>query len=108
VFSVSERDPVVHSFTEKPQGDGSWINGGFFVLDSRVFDMIDGDDTVWEKAPMRRLARNGELVAFRHDGFWQPMDTLRDKNVLEQLWDGGEAPWRVWERRVWRPKAAVG
>jgi glucose-1-phosphate cytidylyltransferase len=103
VFSLSEHDPVVHSFTEKPQGDGSWINGGFFVLDPGAIDYIDGDDTVWEQAPMRQLANDGELVAYRHDGFWQPMDSLRDKSVLEGLWAGGSAPWRVWETDGRRP-----
>jgi glucose-1-phosphate cytidylyltransferase len=105
VFSVSEHDPVVHSFTEKPQGDGSWINGGFFVLDPRVLDYIDGDDTIFEKSPMRRLASDGQLVAYRHDGFWQSMDTLHDKTLLENLWASGHAPWRIWESRVWQPKA---
>jgi glucose-1-phosphate cytidylyltransferase len=97
VFSLTEHDPVVHSFTEKPHGDGSWINGGFFVLNPDAIDYVEGDDTVWEQAPMRRLASDGELVAYRHDGFWQPMDSLRDKSVLEGLWAGGSAPWRVWD-----------
>jgi glucose-1-phosphate cytidylyltransferase len=97
VFSVSEHDPLVHSFTEKPKGDGSWINGGFFVLEPECLDYIDSDDTVWEQAPMRRLASEGQLVAFRHAGFWQPMDSLRDKKVLVDLWESGHAPWRVWQ-----------
>jgi glucose-1-phosphate cytidylyltransferase len=97
VFSLTEHDPVVHSFTEKPQGDGSWINGGFFVLNPDAIDYVEGDDTVWEQAPMRQLANDGELVAYRHAGFWQPMDSLRDKSVLEGLWAGGSAPWRVWD-----------
>jgi glucose-1-phosphate cytidylyltransferase len=90
----------VGSFTEKPRGDSTadeaWINGGFFVLEPAVLDSIDGDATVWEREPLERLARGGQLAAFRHEGFWQPMDTLRDKNVLEQLWAGGSPPWRVW------------
>ena len=86
----------VHGFREKPLGDGAWINGGFFVLEPRVLDLISGDDTVWEREPMEALARNGQLTAYRHDGFWQPMDTLRDKNYLQSLWDSGKAPWRTW------------
>ncbi|HEX6097456.1 MAG TPA: glucose-1-phosphate cytidylyltransferase [Thermoanaerobaculia bacterium] len=86
----------ISAFSEKPPGDGGWINGGFFVLEPSVLDYIAGDDTIWERAPLERLAREGELSAFRHDGFWQPMDTLRDKMQLEQLWASGQAPWRVW------------
>ena len=97
VFSVSEHDPLVHSYTEKPKGDGSWINGGFFVLEPKTLDYIDGDDTVWEQGPMRRLASDGQLVAFRHFGFWHPMDSLRDKKVLVDLWSSGRAPWKVWQ-----------
>ena len=86
----------ISAFAEKPPGDGGWINGGFFVLEPKVFDSIGGDDTVWERAPLERLAREGQLSAFRHAGFWQPMDTLRDKMHLEHLWATGQAPWRVW------------
>ena len=85
----------VRSFAEKPAGDGGLINGGFFVLDPSVLELIDGPDTIWERAPLERLAAMGELHAFRHDGFWQPMDTLRDKQYLEQLWLEG-APWKLW------------
>lgn len=85
------------SFQEKPEGDGGWINGGFFVLSPRVLDYIEGDDTVWEREPVQRLASEGNLVAYRHPGFWQPMDTLRDKNHLEDLWARGSAPWKVWK-----------
>lgn len=85
----------VTSFTEKPQGDGALINGGFFVADPSVLDLIDGPDTIWERDPLERLASSGELVAYRHDGFWQPMDTLRDKLYLEDLWQDG-APWKCW------------
>ncbi len=84
------------SFQEKPQGDGGWINGGFFVLNPKVIDYIDDDQTVWEREPMERLAREGQINAWLHRGFWQPMDTLRDKNHLEELWSSGKAPWKVW------------
>lgn len=86
----------VHSFQEKPAGDGSWINGGFFVLEPSVLDRITGDSTVFEKDPLEGLASEGQLVACKHQGFWQPMDTLRDKQQLEELWSGGSAPWKVW------------
>lgn len=85
----------VRSFREKPAGDGGLINGGFFVADPSVLDLIDGPETVWEQAPLEKLASTGELVAYRHDGFWQPMDTLRDKMLLEDLWQNG-APWKCW------------
>jgi glucose-1-phosphate cytidylyltransferase len=86
----------VSSFREKPLGDGAWINGGFFVCEPDVFNYIDGDDTVWEQEPLQRLSKGDTLGAFKHHGFWHPMDTLRDKNVLEELWQRGEAPWKVW------------
>ncbi len=86
----------VAGFQEKPEGDGGWINGGFFVLSPEVFNYISGDDTVWEKEPMENLAQDGQLAAFQHSGFWQPMDTLRDKNHLEELWNSERAPWKVW------------
>jgi glucose-1-phosphate cytidylyltransferase len=86
----------VRGFQEKPRGDGGWINGGFFVLCPSVLDLIEGDHTVWELDPLQTLARNGDLAAFHHDGFWQPMDTLRDKHQLEALWNSGKAPWKVW------------
>jgi glucose-1-phosphate cytidylyltransferase len=87
---------VVHGFQEKPKGDGSWINGGFFVLQPEVFDVLEGDNTILEREPLERLAGRGELVAYKHQGFWQPMDTLRDKNYLEELWKSRQAPWQVW------------
>ena len=87
----------IRSFTEKPEGDGYWINGGFFVLESAIFDYIDSDDTVWERGPLEQLAAAGELAAWRHDGFWQPMDTLRDHIALEALWNDGNAPWKTWK-----------
>lgn len=83
-------------FQEKPRGDGDWINGGFFVLEPAALDTISGDDTLWEKEPMQDLAASGQLAAFRHHGFWQPMDTLRDKSLLDDLWTGGRAPWKLW------------
>lgn len=86
----------VLGFQEKPPGDGAWINGGFFVLSPRVLQFIDGDETSWEGRPLEHIASTGELEAFEHCGFWQPMDTLRDKNNLEQLWASGNAPWKCW------------
>lgn len=86
----------VASFQEKPIGDGSWVNGGFFVLEPDVFELIDGDNSSWEARPLEKLARNGELFAYQHKGFWQSMDTLRDKLYLEQLWNSGKAPWKLW------------
>jgi glucose-1-phosphate cytidylyltransferase len=83
-------------FQEKPRGDGDWINGGFFVLSPTALDSIEGDDTLWENEPLQQLAAAGQLAAFRHQGFWQPMDTLRDKNHLEELWSSGQAPWKLW------------
>ncbi len=87
----------IRSFQEKPQGDGGWISGGFFVLSPRVIDYLDGDDTVWERTPMQRLASDGQMSAYLHRGFWQPMDTLRDKTLLEDLWNSGQAPWKAWD-----------
>ncbi len=86
----------VANFEEKPHGDGGWINGGFFILSPNVIDYIEHDATVWERDPMERLAREGQLSAYLHQGFWQPMDTLRDKQHLEELWQSGSAPWKVW------------
>lgn len=91
-------DMRVTGFAEKPKGDGGSINGGFFVLSPRCIDLIEGDATVWEAEPLNRLAAMGELMAFRHEDFWQPMDTLREKNQLEDLWASGRAPWKQWER----------
>ena len=96
-FSLGRDDHRIDSFKEKPEGDGAWVNGGFFVLEPSVLDYIDGDETVWEREPLERLAGNGGLSAYKHSGFWQPMDTLRDKNVLEDMWQSGTAPWKVWQ-----------
>ncbi|MEN7530336.1 MULTISPECIES: glucose-1-phosphate cytidylyltransferase [unclassified Cupriavidus] len=96
-YGALERDDdKVSGFTEKPRGDGAWINGGFFVLQPEVLDLIEDDATSWEEAPMRALAKNGQMAAFEHTGFWQPMDTLREKNMLEDLWQSGKAPWKIW------------
>ncbi len=88
---------AVSQFSEKPQTMEGWINGAFFVLEPRVFDYIDGDETQWEREPMERLAADGQLMAYRHTSFWQCMDTLRDKKLLEELWQSGNAPWKIWE-----------
>lgn len=96
-FGALEMDgDRVLAFKEKPQGDGAWINGGFFVCSPGVFDTIEGDATLWEKEPLESLARQGQLSAYFHRGFWQPMDTLREKQHLEALWETGRAPWKVW------------
>lgn len=87
----------VRSFMEKPTGDGGWINGGFFVLNPSVIDLIEGDETLWERQPLEALAKSDQLQAYFHHGFWQPMDTLRDKTHLEELWTAGNAPWKTWE-----------
>jgi glucose-1-phosphate cytidylyltransferase len=97
---LDEGQTRIDAFKEKPTGDHSheqaWINGGFFVLEPQVLDYISGDDSVWEREPLEALARDGQLSAYRHTGFWQPMDTLRDRHVLEDLWHTGKAPWRIW------------
>ncbi len=95
-LELDEKDNVL-SFREKPRGDGAWINGGFFVLEPAVFDYIEGDETVWEREPLENLAKDGQLVAYKHRGFWKCMDTLRDKNELEKLWQSGNPPWKVWK-----------
>ena len=95
-FSLESGEDYIETFKEKPQGDGAWVNGGFFVLEPEVLDYIQDDETVWEKEPMEKLAQNGQLSAYRHKGFWQPMDTLRDKMMLEKLYLNGQAPWMIW------------
>ena len=94
-LNINSSNQVV-GFTEKPFGDGGWINGGFFVLEPSALDDIDGDDVIWEQAPMTSLAKNRELNAYYHRGFWKAMDTLRDKISLEQLWDSNNPPWKIW------------
>ena len=86
----------VKKFQEKPQGDGAWINGGYFVLSPKVFDYIEGDHTIWEQEPMHSLAKEKQMTVYIHEGFWQPMDTLREKNLLEELWGKKQAPWKIW------------
>ena len=86
----------IETFYEKPQDAEGWINGGFFVLSPKVLDYIDGDESIWERHPIERLARDGQLMGYRHDGFWSCMDTLKEKNYLEEMWNSGRAPWRIW------------
>ncbi len=93
---LGKNENRIKSFHEKPSGDGAWINGGYFVLEPEVIDYIDGDSTTWEQEPLQKLAQQGQLNAFKHDGFWQPMDTLRDKNLLDKLVENGNAPWVKW------------
>ena len=86
----------IAEFTEKPQTGEGWVNGGFFVLEPEVLEYIEGDETIWERGPLERLATDGQLMAYRHESFWHPMDTMRDRVHLEQLWSSGRAPWKVW------------
>ena len=95
-ITIYDEDQTVLSFLEKPRGDGSWINGGFFICEPKVFDYIEGDATIFEKEPMEQLAANGEMKAFNHIGFWKPMDTLRDKHELEESWVKNKAAWKTW------------
>jgi glucose-1-phosphate cytidylyltransferase len=95
--SLDVNNGKVATFKEKPKGDGSRINGGFFVLSPKVIDLMQDDNTIWEQEPMEILAKQGEMSVFDHDGFWQPMDTLRDKNYLEELWASDNAPWKIWQ-----------
>lgn len=94
-LSIGPADNI-SSFLEKPPGDNSWINGGFFVLEPEVVEYISGDDTVWERYPLEKISENKQLIAYKHKGFWHPMDTLRDKNYLNEIWKTGKAPWKVW------------
>jgi glucose-1-phosphate cytidylyltransferase len=95
-FQLADGSTEVRSFHEKPEGDGAWVNGGFFVLEPGVIDFIAGDLTTWEREPMERLSAQGELRAWRHGGFWQSMDSLRDRKLLQDIWDGGSPPWKIW------------
>ena len=95
--AVVTKDNIVTKFIEKPRGDGGRVNGGFFVLSPKVLDYIEGDQTIWEEAPMENLSHEGNMIAFEHEDFWQSMDTLRDKMYLEELWASGDAPWKVWK-----------
>ena len=94
---VEIKNDIVTSFQEKTQGDGGWINGGFFIIEPEIFDFIEGDSITWERAPLENLARGNHLAAWHHRGFWRPMDTLRDKVQLEELWESGRAPWKIWK-----------
>ena len=94
--ALNIRENKVISFKEKPPGDGNWINGGYFVLEPSVFDYLGDNSTVWEEEPVENLTRDGQLSTYKHSGFWQPLDTLRDKNKLEELWSKGNAPWKIW------------
>ncbi len=94
--ALNRESDLVTGFVEKPKGDGGWINGGFFVLSPKCIDYIDSDDTAWEQRPLKDIALKGELMAYEHKDFWQPMDTLREKNLLEELWESGKAPWKNW------------
>lgn len=95
VLNIEEQ--IITKFEEKPAGDGNWINGGFFILSPKVINYIQDDQSIWEQEPMNRLASEGQLSAFLHKGFWQPVDTLRDKKLVEGLWDSGQAPWKIWQ-----------
>jgi glucose-1-phosphate cytidylyltransferase len=94
--SIDIENGLIKKFTEKPKGDGALINGGFFVVNKKAIDYIDGDATIWEQDPLNNLATKGELMGYRHEAFWHPMDTLRDKNYLEDLWGANKAPWKLW------------
>lgn len=95
-FDWKETKKKITAFKEKPKGDGAWINGGFFVLEPNVFNFIEGDSTVWEQEPMEKLAKEGMLSAYKHQGFWQNMDTLRDKMLLDELWASPNPAWKIW------------
>jgi glucose-1-phosphate cytidylyltransferase len=99
LFHLANEQTKITNFSEKPPGDSAWINGGFFVLEPQVTDYIAGDATVWEQEPLTRLAKDGMLSAYRHDGFWHALDTLHDKNVLEQMWQRGNPPWKIWSHQ---------
>ena len=94
---LHENQILIEQFREKPAGDGAWVNGGFFVLEPRTLEYIENDDTVWEAEPLRRLARDGQLAAYKHEGFWHSMDTLRDRANLEAIWASGVPPWKIWD-----------
>jgi glucose-1-phosphate cytidylyltransferase len=96
-FSLKGGQNLISNFREKPKDENSaWINGGFFVLEPEIFEYLEGDSTVFEKPPLEKLSKEGKLAAYKHDGFWMPMDTLRDKNVLEDMWNSGKPPWKIW------------
>jgi glucose-1-phosphate cytidylyltransferase len=96
--ALSLDDKMLAQFEEKPRGDGTWVNGGFFVASPKALDYVTGDDTIWETDPMEKIGRAGQLAAYQHRGFWQAMDTMREKAYLEELWRSGKAPWKTWDR----------
>ena len=96
VVEFNTKNNLIENFSEKLKGDGAWINGGFFVLNKKIFDYLKDDFTIWEKEPLEKLSKENQLVAFKHDNFWYPMDTMRDKDYLENLWEKNEAPWKLW------------
>ena len=97
-FKLSDDKSRIEHFREKPKGDGAWVNGGFFALEPAVLDYIEHEGIFWEAEPLSSLAEDGELSAYKHDGFWYAMDTLRDRNVLDDMWSGGKAPWKIWDQ----------
>jgi glucose-1-phosphate cytidylyltransferase len=97
IIEINKKNNLIENFIEKPNGDGSWVNGGFFVLKKNIFKFLKDDTTIWEREPLEGLSRNNELCAFRHDGFWFAMDTMRDKNYLDNLWNLKKAPWKLWD-----------
>lgn len=96
VLSINHSTNMVSEFKEKPKGDKSWINGGFFVLENEIFDYIKGDQTFWEREPLENLANDNQLAAYEHEGFWKPMDMLKDKKELEKMWESNNPPWKIW------------
>ena len=96
VVEFNTKNNLIENFSEKLKGDGAWINGGFFVLNKKIFDYLKDDFTIWEKEPLEKLSKENQLIAFKHDNFWYPMDTMRDKDYLENLWEKNEAPWKLW------------
>ena len=96
-LALDHRSALVGGFLEKPAGDGGWMNGGFFVLNRSAIDTIDGDATIWEREPVDRLVTSGDLVGYRHFGFWSCMDTLKEKQMLDEMWESGKAPWKIWD-----------
>ena len=95
--ALNIKNNKISTFREKPLGDGNWVNGGYFILEPQVFDYIEGDSTIWEREPLEKLSQEGKLSAYKHRGFWHPMDTLYDKNQLEQMWNSGKSPWKIWK-----------
>jgi glucose-1-phosphate cytidylyltransferase len=97
IVEINKKTNLIENFSEKPKGDGSWVNGGFFVLKKDIFKFIKDDSTIWEREPMEQLSKNKQLCAFRHNDFWHAMDTMRDKNYLDHLWNSKNSPWKLWD-----------